>query len=545
MFRTFKHYALALVLLLTPSATLTSCDEDSDSTNWLTELLEFILGLTGWNMDTEDVTDQEVYDVIDDDEVGDLPSSIDLSSYFPPIGNQGSYGTCVAWSSGYALKTALDAKTNGYTSTQLKTTTYQCSAVDLWHLIPTSGKSTKCNGSNFEPALEAMVSSGCGSVASYPFTNSKMTCDGVTGGGNTKNKLKGYRVIAYTSELSGSSSAGMSLSNFKYWLSQGYPILIGAKLGENFMAWNSSSVLTDDTEDYQGQHAYHAIVVTGYSDTKQAFRIRNSWGADDWGDDGCIWVGYSFFLKQFVFGAWIAYNSDQVPSTTSSASLKASTSNDLSAHVYSDVENADGTRTLTYNIENTGASSISSSKKWSVVYMIYNSKNINDRAILFEDIYSSDKSTDNSVALYKSQAVASSVSLQSGETVAEAQGGSKLQFTYKLPESINGKPLDGKYFMALIVNPFDGFSESDMVNNVSYVTANNMQPLVIYDGKVTNMPSSLSDVRDLTSVHRNTYEPNELLDMLSLKFKHGKLQKCVIDDESSLRSSKPKRVVVD
>lgn len=37
-----------------------------------------------------------------------LPSSVDLTPKFPPIGDQGQYGTCVAWAAGYNLKTALN-----------------------------------------------------------------------------------------------------------------------------------------------------------------------------------------------------------------------------------------------------------------------------------------------------------------------------------------------------------------------------------------------------------------------------------------------------
>src|SRR5881409_2736626 len=39
---------------------------------------------------------------------GTLPSSVDLTSKFPPIGDQGQFGTCVAWATAYNLKTALD-----------------------------------------------------------------------------------------------------------------------------------------------------------------------------------------------------------------------------------------------------------------------------------------------------------------------------------------------------------------------------------------------------------------------------------------------------
>ena len=46
--------------------------------------------------------------IIDPDEKG-LAKRVDLSMKFPPIGNQGNYGTCVAWATGYNMKTALDA----------------------------------------------------------------------------------------------------------------------------------------------------------------------------------------------------------------------------------------------------------------------------------------------------------------------------------------------------------------------------------------------------------------------------------------------------
>src|SRR4051812_45910491 len=39
---------------------------------------------------------------------GSLPSQVDLTSKFPPVGNQGQYGTCTAWAVAYNLKTALN-----------------------------------------------------------------------------------------------------------------------------------------------------------------------------------------------------------------------------------------------------------------------------------------------------------------------------------------------------------------------------------------------------------------------------------------------------
>lgn len=523
-----------------PMTTMTSCSEEAMEV--IGNVLDFLLGLCGYDMENEHVENQEDAVVYDDNTAGDLPSSVDLSGKFAPIGNQGDYGTCVAWATGYGLKTALDAKSKGYSSSQLKNASYQCSAVDLWHLIPSDGKSRNCDGSNFEPALKAMMANGCASMADVPFTNNKMKCDGVSGVGSSSNKLNNFRVIAY-SEAMASKAQGMNVKNFKYYLAKGYPILIGAQLGERFMGWNSSSIISSDTKDYKGQHAYHAMVVTGYDESKKAFRVRNSWGSS-WGDNGCIWVDENFFIRQFVFGGWIAWNSAaDAPSenSLSSAKLKAGSANDLTAHVYSDVENADGTRTLTYNIENTGNATISADQNWSVVYMLFNAKNLNDKVILFHDAYTENANGAdyNGVATDPSENFATDVDLAAGQNVAKELGGKKLQFTYSLPSNI-----DGNYYMVLIANPFNSLEERNFQNNYCFVSGHNAIPLQIKNGKIMNMPSSITDQRSIvTATNPNTYTGNELLQMLALYNQHG-LLKQQVKNSNGLRSAKQLKKVV-
>jgi hypothetical protein len=45
---------------------------------------------------------------------------------------------------------------------------------------------------------------------------------------------------------------------------------------------------------------WHSMLIFGYDDARQAFRVRNSWG-DGWGDDGNLWIGYD----NFAAGPWI------------------------------------------------------------------------------------------------------------------------------------------------------------------------------------------------------------------------------------------------
>jgi GNAT superfamily N-acetyltransferase len=49
--------------------------------------------------------------------------------------------------------------------------------------------------------------------------------------------------------------------------------------------------------------ASHQVLLVGYSDEKQTFRFRNSWGPD-WGDKGYGYLSYEFF-ERWLVEAWI------------------------------------------------------------------------------------------------------------------------------------------------------------------------------------------------------------------------------------------------
>ena len=303
-------------------------------------ILGEIISHTGWLAEDENL-DSIPRDIVIFDDSTALPKSISLESKFPPIGDQGQYGTCVAWATGYNLKTSLNAIEKGWNAKDLKKPENQTSPKDLWFTIGKTDKGANCEGTNFEPVLDALILKGANSLNSVPYSNMG-NCTG-TSSGDASNKLANYREIAYNNSLSGNSvkKNGLTQRNFKGYLSQSRPILLGAKLGDRFMRWNSSNVISSDTYNNPGmQHAYHAMVVVGYDDNKNAFRVRNSWG-DDWGDNGSIWVDYDFFLEKFCFAAFVAQN----PTTA-----KSSTAAKLSLSGY-DIKDS-GTVTMYYNAFN-------------------------------------------------------------------------------------------------------------------------------------------------------------------------------------------------
>ena len=62
---------------------LSSCKKDPDDPSFIEQAL-------GWFGESEDL--ENIEDDINFGQ-GDPPASIDLSNYFPPIGDQGQYGT--------------------------------------------------------------------------------------------------------------------------------------------------------------------------------------------------------------------------------------------------------------------------------------------------------------------------------------------------------------------------------------------------------------------------------------------------------------------
>lgn len=472
----------------------TSCDEATTAA--VLDILSYLLDSMGYMPENEDIDDENVDDETTDD--SGLPSSKLWTAYTPAVGNQGSYGTCVAWATGYGLKTTLDNIDNKRT-TAANTAAYQSSPVDLWHAMRknySSSTSTKCEGSSFDPAFKCMIASGITTMDKKPFTGQKMTCDGMSPTGNSSNKLGAYRLVAYTSELSGNSSYGMTTANLKAKLCEG-PVVVGAKLGETFMRWNSSATITsDDPDSYNGGHAYHAMMVVGYDDSRKAFRIQNSWGADDWGDNGFIWVGYNHFLTNFAFGVWSASNNANYASSSNTAATRGITGVDLKLEVIADEALANGNRKLTYDIVNNGTSDVDLANS-NVVYSLYKKKHFHEKATL---------ANVNVNAVLPAGAKASDVL------------GKKLTIEYQLPSQFsNGISTDAQCYMFLALDPKNECGDDNLDNNFAFITSSDAKPLTVFNNAISGDVKVLT--ADLRSKIVNDYTGAELMGRLAKELK--------------------------
>jgi hypothetical protein len=226
--RTYKILILG-ALLLGGISLFTACEE-GEAEEIIQDLLTYSLGWNGLDENLEEIPSD-----INLGDGGSLPSQVDLIPNFPPIGNQGQYGTCVAWAVGYNLKTALEALDKGLNSSQLASPSFQYSPKDLFLSIDNSVKGTNCNGTNFEPALDVLINRGIATEATAPYTSlgdCSQAPDPAWASEAANNRIANYRKV------------NVNVNELKGYLADNRPVVIGAKLGDNFMTWNSDDIIS-------------------------------------------------------------------------------------------------------------------------------------------------------------------------------------------------------------------------------------------------------------------------------------------------------------
>lgn len=215
-----------------------------------------------------------------------LPESADLSKFAPTPKNQGSQGSCVAWSSAYAARTILEAEKTGQNPDQLT-----FSPAFLYNQIGLED----CQGSYIVRAMEYLNKQGAVPFDAFPYTDQDCTRQP---DGQLLKEAGQFRIQGFNRLSDGDRNNKLDFYAIKEHLAQGSPVVIGMMVGQSFMQpMQGAEVWEPTSEDAAGMSAGgHAMCVVGYDDKKfgGAFKIMNSWGTD-WGQNGFGWVRYSDF----------------------------------------------------------------------------------------------------------------------------------------------------------------------------------------------------------------------------------------------------------
>jgi len=231
------------------------------------------------------------YSIIEPFEIPELPPSVDLSMFMPPVRSQGYQGSCVAWATAYYLKSYQEKKQFGYDYedfNQIMSPAY------IYNQIKEGDDCLE--GSCIENALDLLKEEGCDTWQEFPYA--AQTCSALPNANQIEsaavNKIQDWDVILLPE--TGDLPENYTLLNItKTLLTQENPIVMS--LAINYLDFQvvDGIYIANNTGGEVGNG--HAIVIVGYDDAKNAFKVVNSWGTG-WGDEGYAWINYNFFTVE-------------------------------------------------------------------------------------------------------------------------------------------------------------------------------------------------------------------------------------------------------
>jgi hypothetical protein len=202
-----------------------------------------------------------------------LSSSVDLSEKLPTPGNQGKQNSCVGWATGYALKAYQE---------KLETNTLLYFSPSFIYNQINNGRD---GGSSMVDALNVLSQQGICTYNEMPYNeNDYLTKPtDLQRSKAQKYKIDFWRRVNVT-----------DLKEVKAQINAGFPVVIAVHVDEGFLkikAYDNNSIWKKQIGNKLGGHA---MLIVGYDDNNNAFKIINSWGTE-WGSNGYCWIDYNYF----------------------------------------------------------------------------------------------------------------------------------------------------------------------------------------------------------------------------------------------------------
>ncbi|MEI6043323.1 MAG: C1 family peptidase [Chloroflexota bacterium] len=228
-----------------------------------------------------------------------LPPKVDYTALVPPVGNQGSQGSCVGWAIGYYYKSIQEYRERRWSLTD---PTHQFSPSFVYNQIN--------NGYDYgawpDDAFNLLQNTGTVSIADFPYNASDYRSQpSVALKAAASYKAKSWQYLFYNVSswpYYVANPAG-TVDMLRQYLAQGDVFALTIPIYDtwDYVGNSPTSVATKPTNlgSYRG---YHEVTVIGYDDTivssdgLGAFRVVNSWGTS-WGNNGFTWLSYDFLTQ--------------------------------------------------------------------------------------------------------------------------------------------------------------------------------------------------------------------------------------------------------
>ncbi|MFZ5953362.1 MAG: C1 family peptidase [Candidatus Rifleibacteriota bacterium] len=223
-----------------------------------------------------------------------LPASADLSAHFPPVQRQ-SDQSCMAWTNAYAIKSFHERREHGwdYGPNHLFSPSFM---FNLLHERDAKGDYPK----SIE-AMKFMIEYGAVPLSLFPYQPGDFTLPSP----ELQRFAKAFRALSYRRLPTD------DLQMLRAMLASGEPVAISVPIYQEFLDLNKRNPIFKKHRSNEVL-SVHEMVVVGYDDKKNAFKLYNYWGTE-WGDNGYGWVDYSLWNSDFIWSAVVTYDRPTPP----------------------------------------------------------------------------------------------------------------------------------------------------------------------------------------------------------------------------------------
>jgi C1A family cysteine protease len=250
----------------------------------------------GWRPQLPDIRD---FKVEEPEEGAVFPPLIDLSTspYEPAIYDQGQLGSCTANAAAGVFE--FELKRQGLTDfTPSRLAIYYGERV-------LEGTVSTDSGANPRDAMKVLNTEGVGPESGpddWPYNIAEFAVAPPPAyvANALKNKATSYAALSQT------LAAMRAMLATRIGETVGTPFTIGFTVYESFeSAAVAASGIVPMPKQAESIVGGHDVVVVGYNDTTQMFRVRNSWGAS-WGQDGYCEIPYAYLTNpNLASGLWV------------------------------------------------------------------------------------------------------------------------------------------------------------------------------------------------------------------------------------------------
>ncbi len=220
-----------------------------------------------------------------------IPSAVDLENLMPPVYDQGDLGSCTA-NAGAGLAEFVMKKIGKSFFTPARLAIY------YWNRVA-DGTVKEDAGSSLSQTMTTLETVGVPHESNWWYNPAKFA---------VKPNKKVVDDASKHIMLNG-LSIQQDLNHMRACLAEGFPFMFGFTVYESFesdaMAKNGIMTMPVRGEKILGGHA---VLAVGYDDSKNLFKVRNSWGVD-WADKGYFYMPYEFIgSNNFADDFWTCHD---------------------------------------------------------------------------------------------------------------------------------------------------------------------------------------------------------------------------------------------